>query len=204
MLNSSEDTLRQKIMVILTIIIALFIVEILNLAFGRSLNYFGIIPRHLFGLGGIIFSPFLHASPSHLISNVIGFTIFGAFVISYGIRKFYKITWFIMVAGGLFTWLLGVRGIHIGASIVIFGYMGYAVALFGAFRESRAGIFSLFILITFVLKITSGAPFDPTVSHMGHFFGFASGVAYVIIFELKDRLILALEAIGEQDENTDL
>ncbi|MCF5367032.1 rhomboid family intramembrane serine protease, partial [Pseudomonas sp. PA-4-8C] len=59
--------------------LALFMValQLLNVATGYSLMAFGLVPRTLHGLFGILTSPFLHASFAHLSANLIAFLVLG-------------------------------------------------------------------------------------------------------------------------------
>ncbi|MFN7097409.1 MAG: hypothetical protein ACK4PR_07620, partial [Gammaproteobacteria bacterium] len=53
------------------IVAALWVIHGLNVCVGKRLNALGIWPRHLSGLKGIIFSPFLHGDLNHLFFNTI-------------------------------------------------------------------------------------------------------------------------------------
>ncbi len=56
----------------------IWILEIVDLLFlGGGLDAYGILPRHLIGLRGILFAPFLHGSLPHLIANTIPFLTLG-------------------------------------------------------------------------------------------------------------------------------
>lgn len=63
--------------------VAIFMVavQVLNAVTGYSLVAFGLVPRTLYGLSGIITSPFIHASFAHLSANLIPFLILGTLVI---------------------------------------------------------------------------------------------------------------------------
>ena len=59
----------------------LWVIQIVNaLVFGGALARFGVEPRTLSGLLGILFAPFLHASFAHLIANTVPLAVLSWFV----------------------------------------------------------------------------------------------------------------------------
>src|SRR5947209_7587456 len=103
---------------------AMWAIQLLNLLPFVWLDRFGIQPRTLRGLVGILFAPFLHAGVGHLIANTIPFLILGGIVLLGGRRLFWNVTGFVILAGGLGVWLFaGSHTNHIGASGLIFGYL---------------------------------------------------------------------------------
>ena len=85
---------RRGLVVLGVLTAVLWGIQIVNVSTGRELNFLlGNIPRTLYGLDGIIFSPLLHADFSHLLSNnlplvVLGFLVF----LVLGLRAGRKIT----------------------------------------------------------------------------------------------------------------
>lgn len=152
-------------------------INIVNWLIGSKLNILGIYPRHLFGLVGIIFSPFLHQNIGHLLFNSIPLYILGlAILTNAGPLNFCWITLVIMVLGGLGVWLFARKGIHIGASGVISGYFGYI--LINAYTQPSILTILLAILALYYFGgILLGLfPQEKRTSWESHLFGFASGV----------------------------
>ncbi|MBM0742701.1 rhomboid family intramembrane serine protease [Phormidium sp. CLA17] len=141
-----------------------------------GLDQFGIIPRNLIGLRGILFAPFLHANLAHLIGNTIPFITLGWLIMLREISDFFVVSVISAVVGGFGTWLLGSSGIHIGASGVIFGYLGYLLSR-GYFERKPLSIaMSLFVLVLYGSLIWGLLPFQYGISWEGHLFGFFGGV----------------------------
>jgi membrane associated rhomboid family serine protease len=164
-----------------------WIVEILDrLIFRGFLDRWGIVPRSLIGLRGILFAPFLHADFGHLIANTIPFLILGWLVMLQETSDFFIVTFSTMLVGGLGTWLFGgPYSIHIGASILIFGYLGFLL-LRGYFQRNPPSII-LSIVVGFLYGglIWGVLPGAAGISWQGHLFGFLGGVlaAYAIAKE---------------------
>ncbi len=151
-----------------------------------SLQRYGIRPRTLPGLAGILFSPFLHGDINHLTANSLSFLILGTvFFAIIRDRAFLKITLF-AVLGGFGTWLLGRQGSnHIGMSGVIYGIMGYMMSL--GFFEKRL---SAILLSAAAFFLYGGAlwgvlPGNPAMSWESHLCGFISGIAVAWFFSNK-------------------
>ena len=142
----------------------------------QSLNIYGIIPRHIIGLRGILFAPFLHGGLGHLIANTIPFLVLGWFVMLQETSDFFVVTAITMLVSGLGVWVFGAPGPHIGASGVIFGYIGFLLAR-GYFERSFSSILmSVIVGLLYGSMIWGVLPIRYGISWQGHLFGFLSGV----------------------------
>ncbi|NJL84005.1 MAG: rhomboid family intramembrane serine protease [Chloroflexaceae bacterium] len=144
--------------------------------FQGHLDRYGIVPRHFIGLRGILLAPFLHGGFVHLTANTLPFLTLGWLVMVQETSDFFIVTLFSMVIGGLGVWLFGAPNVHIGASGVIFGYLGFLL-LRGYFQRNVPSIL-LSILVFFLYGglIWGVLPADPRISWEGHLFGFLGGV----------------------------
>jgi membrane associated rhomboid family serine protease len=97
--------------------------------------------------------------------------------LSYSRALTFKALLTIMLLGGGLVWLFGRGGaVHIGASGVIFGLIGFLMTM-GAFRrEWTALIISAAVLILYGGAVQSLLVYIPGTSWSGHLFGFISGV----------------------------
>jgi membrane associated rhomboid family serine protease len=150
--------------------------EIVDFALGGALNVYGIFPRHLIGLRGILFAPFLHGNLPHLIANTIPFLTLGWFVMLRETSDFFVVTAITMVVSGLGVWLFGSPGFHIGASGVIFGYLGFLLARGYFERNIPSILLSLIVGFLYGGAIWGVLPLQYGVSWEGHLFGFIGGI----------------------------
>ena len=160
--------------------VAIFwIVEIIDQIFfskGMGLAVYGILPRNPMGLRGILFGPFLHGNFPHLIANTIPFLTLGWFIMLQETSDFLIVTAITAIVSGLGVWLFGAPGFHIGASGVIFGYLGFLL-LRGYFERSFAAIFFSVVVAFFYGSLIAGVlPGQVGISWEGHLFGFIGGV----------------------------
>lgn len=155
----------------------IWLVNIFNWIIGSRLNILGIYPRQMFGLCGILFSPFLHATFGHLLFNSIPLFFLGlALLANGGAITLIWVSLFVAVLGGFGVWLLARKGVHIGASGVISGYFGYI--LMTAYRQPGVVTVLLAILAIYYFGgIFLGLfPTEKRTSWESHLFGFMSGV----------------------------
>ena len=155
----------------------LWLVYFLNLILEIDLRLYGIMPRHVDGLSGILAAPFLHVDIQHLTANSGVLFILLAVSLSYSRAQTLKAVSIMVLLGGGMVWLLGMGGtIHIGASGIIFGLIGYLMCL-GFFRRNwKAVMISVAISLLYGGALYSLLIYIPGISWSGHLFGFISGV----------------------------
>lgn len=148
-----------------------------NLIWKGGLLQYGIIPRHLDGLPGIIWAPFLHASYSHLAANTLPLLVLGAIICGRSRTEFAVVTSGGILLGGGLTWLFARSACHIGASGLIFCFFGYLASLAYFKRTFRALCLSVVCLLGYGGMLRGLLPTLAGVSWEGHLAGLLSGIA---------------------------
>ena len=173
----ASEVLTTGVAIIAVIVAVMWLVEIVDsvLLSDRLQVQFGILPRRGSGLDGIAFAPLLHADFPHLIANTVPFLVLGGLVMVRGVKRWLAVTAMVVGIGGGLTWLLAGNGIHIGASGVVFGYLGYLVAT--AFFERRIGpvIPALIAVVLYGGAVVGFLP-QAGISWESHLFGAVAGV----------------------------
>ena len=192
MSQGSRQEIKTQAIILATFVAIFWLLEILDqFVFRGSLDIFGIIPHQVIGLRGILFAPFLHGDFPHLIANTVPFLILGWLVMLQETSDFFIVTGLTMLVGGLGVWLFAAPGsIHIGASILIFGYLGFLL-LRGYFQRNIPSILlSILVFLLYGGTIWGVLPSRPGISWQGHLFGFLGGVlaAKLIATEKKHYL----------------
>lgn len=144
--------------------------------FRGGLDVYGIIPRNPIGLRGILFAPFLHGGLGHLIGNTVPFLVLGWLVMLRETSDFFVVSILSALVSGLGTWMFGATGTHLGASGVIFGYLGYLLARGYFERSAFAIMMSLFVGALYGSLIWGILPLQQGISWEGHLFGFIGGI----------------------------
>ena len=181
--SAATDALVANLPISAGFIGVLFGIQLINALCGYRLNTLGIWPRKPLGWIGIPFSPFLHGNFTHFIFNAVPLFAFSNFILLQGTRIFYAATVAIILLSGILIWLFGRRGIHVGASALIMGYLGFI--LVGVYYHPTAlsimvGGVCLFYFGGVLMNLLPSQ--DKRVSWEGHVYGFLAGVitAYFI------------------------
>lgn len=160
----------------------IWIAHFLNTLTGHQLDVFGIYPRKLEALPGVILWPFLHANFNHIILNTTPLFFMGFLVALRGRRLFVYSSLLIVAVGGLGVWIFGREAFHIGASGLVFGYFGFLVAI-GIYERSFSGLAIASLTLFYYGGIIFGVlPTNSFVSWEGHLFGLLAGILAARVF----------------------
>lgn len=181
------------------VIPVLFFIEVIDIGAGGYLDVVGgIIPGRLDGLDGVLLSPFLHAGWDHLYGNAVPLILVGTFALAGGAKRFVYSTVLIMLISGLGVWLLGSpNSVVVGASGVVFGYLGLLFAR-GFVEHSwwNLGV-AAFIGLLYWYQLYNILPTDARISWQGHLLGLLGGMIAAVVFRRRaDRLRFAPRTIA--------
>lgn len=156
---------------------AMWVTFAANTLLAGALLQFGIVPRTVHGLIGILVAPLLHANLNHLLANTVPFLLFGWLVMLRDRRHFVPVTLYAMLGAGLLAWTIGApNSVHVGASGVIFGYLGFLL-LSGWYTRSFVSIvISLGVAVLWGGTVMQVLPGTPGISWEAHLGGFIGGV----------------------------
>lgn len=190
--------------VFVTLIWLAFIVDHAGL-FGGNFSRWGIQPSAVSGLRGILFSPFIHASFSHLLSNTLPL-----FILIWFLFYFYRniasgVFVSLWLLSGLTTWLIGRGSMHVGASGLVFAIL-FFLFFSGIFRK-YIPLTAVSMIVAFIYGGTVWSIFpvtelvDPTISWEGHLSGAISGLLLAVIFRKQGPQ--KSEVVWEEEEEND-
>jgi membrane associated rhomboid family serine protease len=153
-------------------------VQFVNAADDYRLDRFGLQPRTVGGLWGIVTMPFLHSSYGHVFSNTVPLLAIGWILMLSGWRIWAVVTAIVVVVGGLLTWLVGPSGGEIvGASGMVFGWLGYLIARAYFSRKIKWIVVAVLVLLFFGTLLGGLLPnLHSGVSWRANVCGFAAGV----------------------------
>lgn len=171
-----RSTLENQLNVILTFIGVIWAVYLLDLVLPVDLTTFGVVPRTVNGLPGILVMPFLHGSLSHLLSNTIPLTIL-LLLLAGSRAQSSRTVVSLIVLSGLLLWLLGRQAVHVGASSLIYALIAFL--FISGLLERRPVPLTVSLLVGFLYggTLLSGVlPFNnEQVSWDGHLLGAIAG-----------------------------
>lgn len=189
---SLEEPLA-PLMVVFAMSTVMWVEEIVDLFPGTPFDSWGIRPRTVRGLWGIVLAPFLHAGFPHLIGNTVPFLILGSVIAVGGVARIVQVVVLVGLTSGLGTWLFGQsNSVHIGASGIVFGFVTYLVSR-GLFAHKILWMLGGIVVLIVYGGIVWGLFPRPGISWQGHLFGAIGGVlaAWIMHGERPDAAAAA-------------
>ena len=147
------------------------------------LEQWGLIPRNLGGLFGIVTMTFLHIDLHHIIGNSIPLVILLS-LLAGSRADSRKVVIIITLLGGALLWIFGRDSIHIGASLLIFGLASFLVVSGILEKRTIPMIISVAVALFYGTTLLSGiSPWQIGVSWEGHLLGGIAGAftAWVLV-----------------------
>jgi len=181
-MSSEKSAFWQNAMLVLGLVSVLWIVQIIQYLGLFDFTPYGNWPHHTAGLKGIIFSPFIHGSFDHLISNTLPIMILLTVLLNAYPRIALVVLVFIHLLSGLLVWLLAPdNGVHIGISGIIYGIAAFLVAS-GWFRRDRLSITIAIAVVLVYGSMVWGFIPQQGISWQSHLYGAISGgiIAYLL------------------------
>ncbi len=137
---------------------------------------YGVFPRSLEGVSGIITSPFIHGDWKHVFNNSVPLLVLGT-----SLRYFYKdiskeVFLWSWLMSGLWLWAIGRPSFHIGASGIV-----YALASFLFFsglirKHTRLMAVSFVVVFLYGSMVWGVFPIKEHISWEGHLSGGLAGI----------------------------
>lgn len=130
---------------------------------------------------------FLHANMAHIVGNTVFMLVLGVIIGLEGAGRWLSVFIGSAIGAGVAVTLLTPAGITIGASGIVFGYLGYIFA--AAAVETTPWVRLLRVLVSIALLLTygfslfSGLIPQAGISWQAHLGGFIGGIVVAIIAE---------------------
>jgi len=176
------------------------------LGWGLELERFGIRPREWVGLPAILVAPLLHAGFIHLIANSLPLLVLGTAMLHLYPRAALKVLPAIYFGPGIAVWLFAHEGVHVGASGLVYGMVGYIFVAGLIRRDRRAIAASLLVAFMYGALAWGVLPIKPGVSWETHLAAALIGVGMALLLRHLDvppRVRYAWEDQPDDDEGED-
>ena len=164
---------------------------------------YGVFPRTISGLTGILLSPLIHSDLNHLISNSIPLFILFTGLIYFYRSIAYRVIFFVWILSGICVWIAARDSYHIGASGLIYGIAAF-LFLSGVIRKDiRLASVSLLVVFLYGGLVWGVFPIYPHISWEYHLFGAISGFIAAFIYRKKGPQAREWSWEREEEDNSE-
>ncbi len=206
-INKKEEKQRflNSLIFPLVFVLILWLVKSLEMAFDLSFSEFGIYPNTAGGLKGIVLSPFVHGSISHLASNSIPLLVLGTALLYFYREVALPVFLWGLLITGFWVWVIGRPSFHIGASGVIYCLAAFLFVSGIIRRHPRLMALSLLVAFLYGGLIWGIFPVREHISWEGHLMGMLSGALLAWFYREHgpQRPLYSWELEEEDDDKVD-
>ncbi|MFQ3297278.1 MAG: membrane associated rhomboid family serine protease [Polaribacter sp.] len=185
-----EDESQLKISKSIFFIPILYVVGIwfvywVEIYFNINFNKYGVLPRDLIGLRGVVFTHFIHSDANHLFNNSIPLFVLLLSTFYFYRDIAYKVLIFGGLLSGLLTWGIARNSYHIGASGIV--YLLFSFIFFSGIirKHYRLVALSLIIIFLYGSMIWYVLPIKDGMSWEGHLSGLLMGLFFAVFYRNK-------------------
>jgi membrane associated rhomboid family serine protease len=179
--HSQNLYFRQSLRFSLVLLAVIWCVHLYFVIFPVEKAYLGIYPRQIWGSLGILTSPFVHGSWSHLLSNS-GPLVVLSFLLSYFYRRIsLGVILRLYLLTGVFVWIFGRSVYHIGASGVIYALVSF-VFWSGIFRRQIKAIVLALVVTVLYSGMFLGLIPEQGISWESHLLGALVGIGVAFLY----------------------
>lgn len=173
---------RSVLLVPVMAIVLIWLIYFIEIKFSLNFNKYGIYPKTLKGLRGIICSPFIHSNTKHLFNNSIPLAVMLISLYYFYNKIASKVLFYGIILTGILTWSFARPSFHIGASGVVYLLVSF-IFFSGIIRKYyRLTALSLIVVFLYGGMVWYIFPIEERISWEGHFSGFLVGFVFAIIF----------------------
>ena len=177
---------RLALKIALGFVALIWLIDIVNWALALELQRFGVRPRQLAGLPGILLAPLLHGGPVHLLANSLPLLVLGTGMLYLYPNSALKVLPAVYLGPGIAVWLFAGGSVHVGSSGLVYGLASY-VFVAGVLRLDRRAIAaSLLVSFLYGSLVWGVLPIQPGVSWQTHLAAALIGLALAIALRRLD------------------
>lgn len=146
----------------------LWLVHLMNWSLELDPRPLGLRPREWIGLVGIVTAPLVHGDFAHLVANSVPLAIVGATMMFLYPHSTLRVLPAVYLGSGVLVWTFGRDSVHLGASGLVYGLVGYVFVAGLLRRDRRAIAASLLVAFLYGSLAWGVLPIQPDVSWETH------------------------------------
>jgi membrane associated rhomboid family serine protease len=182
----SRDNFRLAVKISAGFVVLLWIIQLLNSALDLGPEDFGVRPRELAGLPGILFAPLVHSGFEHLLANSLPLIVLGTAMLYLYPSAARLVLPAVYLGTGIAVWLFARGSSHVGASGLVYGLVAYIFVAGLIRRDRRAIAASLLVCFMYGASVWGLLPIERGVSWETHLAAALIGVALALALRRRD------------------
>jgi membrane associated rhomboid family serine protease len=202
-LTEGKRKVLKSVLLPMLFVAALWLVKAAEVGLGIRLDEWGVFPRTLPGLKGIITSPFIHGDWQHLFSNSVPMIVLGTLLIYFYEEMWLRAFLWIYLLSGFWLWLSGREAYHIGASGIVYGLSAFL--FFSGIIRRHTGLMAVSLVVVFLYGglVWGIFPLFVRMSWEAHLSGLMAGTLMAFYFrkEGTQRKVYEWDDEGESSDD---
>jgi membrane associated rhomboid family serine protease len=201
-LTEGKRKVLKSVLLPMLFVAALWLVKAAEVGLGIRLDEWGVFPRTLPGLKGIITSPFIHGDWQHLFSNSVPMIVLGTLLIYFYEEMWLRAFLWIYLLSGFWLWLSGREAYHIGASGIVYGLSAFL--FFSGIIRRHTGLMAVSLVVVFLYGglVWGIFPLFVKMSWEAHLSGLMAGTLMAFYFR-KEGTQRKVYEWDDEGENSD-
>ena len=199
-INSQRPDFAQIILFPFLFVLLLWLVKYYEWKTGTDFITWGLYPKKISGLIGILTAPLIHSDFNHLTSNTLPLLVLGGMVFYFYREVAWRVFLIVYVLGTAGAWFFARPSYHIGASGLVYGFVSFLLVS-GLIRRNIS-LLALSMLVIFLYGglVWGMIPFPTDLSWEMHLSGAVMGLICALIFRKLGPQATKYEW---QDDNND-
>jgi MYXO-CTERM domain-containing protein len=177
---------RLAVRIVLAFVGLLWAIQLLNWGLDLDVAPFGVKPRTMAGIAGILFAPLVHGGFDHLIANTLPLVVLSVAMLHLYPRSSPIVLPTIWIGPGIAVWLFARGGIHVGASGLVYGLVAYVFAAGLIRRDRRAIAASMVVAFMYGASVWGVLPIQRSHSWETHLAAALIGLLLAVLLRRRD------------------
>jgi membrane associated rhomboid family serine protease len=165
-----------------SLVAVLVLVKLAEYTFDIDLGQFGVYPRKISELSGVLSYPFIHANWKHLFNNSTALLVLGTMLYYFYRPVASKTLLWVYLLSGFWLWVGGRPNFHIGASGIVYALFGFLFVSGLLRKHLKLMALSLLVVFLYGSLVWGVFPVDDTISYEGHLFGLIAGIVVAYVY----------------------
>jgi membrane associated rhomboid family serine protease len=177
---------RLAVRIALGFVALIWVIQLLDWGLDLGTEDFGVRPRQLAGLPGILFAPLVHGGFAHLIANSPPLLVLGTAMLYLYPSAARTVLPAVYLGPGVAVWIFARGGVHVGASGLVYGLVSYIFVAGLIRRDRRAIAASLLVCFMYGALVWGVLPIERGVSWETHLAAALIGMVLAIALRRLD------------------